>query len=184
MNRFRRGLFVRRGFTLLELLVVIAVIAILAGLMLPAYQAVRRRFRAMRAKTEVLNLKTAWSEYLAEYGKWPDFASQSAPVPMKEEGTPALRVLQGREEQPKYNHRKRVFMEFSLLNAKTGDPINPWADPDADATAAEDLYYAKFDVDYDNVIPADGRTPEDDVKASVIVWTVDRDGNVIGSWQN
>ncbi|MBN1676466.1 MAG: prepilin-type N-terminal cleavage/methylation domain-containing protein [Kiritimatiellae bacterium] len=46
-----------------------------------------------------------------------------------------------------------------------------------------DLYYVKFDTDHDRVIPADGLTPPRDVRASVIVWTFDRAGRVIGSWQ-
>lgn len=67
-GRLRRG---RRGVTLLELLVVLVLIGILAGLLLPATQLIRQRARVARAEGEARNLRNAIMAYHHEYQRWP-----------------------------------------------------------------------------------------------------------------
>ena len=61
----------KAGFTLLELLTVIAIIGILAGLMLPAIMGFQARTRIKKAETEVKSLATAIRAYHTEYSRWP-----------------------------------------------------------------------------------------------------------------
>lgn len=56
------------GFTLLELLVVIAVIAILAGLLLPALAGVKARGHSASCKSNLKQLQLAWGMYADDNG--------------------------------------------------------------------------------------------------------------------
>jgi prepilin-type N-terminal cleavage/methylation domain-containing protein len=61
----------RRAFTLVELLVVIAVIAVLAALLMPLGAAVKRTAFLNRTKAEMSQLETAIESYKAAYGFYP-----------------------------------------------------------------------------------------------------------------
>ena len=61
----------RRGFTLIEMLVVIAIIAILAGMLLPALAAAKKKAKIAQARTEMANLVAAITQYHATYGRYP-----------------------------------------------------------------------------------------------------------------
>jgi general secretion pathway protein G len=67
----------RHGFTILELLVVMAIIAILAGLGSKGYSLAKRQAKESRAKVEIEKLRNALNEYRVEYGRYPD---QSSPA--------------------------------------------------------------------------------------------------------
>lgn len=179
----RRNGFRLCGFTLMELLIVIAVIATLAGLMMPALGVVRRRARNARARTEINSIEVAWKNYLQEYSKWPSFIQEGRAYPIDNRGNPSLmKILQGREEGGRmFNYRKYAFMEFSHVNESTRDPLNPWGNEE-EGVRQECLYYVKFDANYDNKIAGDGRTPPRDVFKPVVVWTQNDRKQFIGNW--
>src|SRR5688572_5919603 len=58
----------RRGFTLVELLVVIGVIAVLVGMLLPALNAAREQARLVDDLTRIRQLAIAANMYAADYG--------------------------------------------------------------------------------------------------------------------
>lgn len=69
----------RAGFTLIELLVVIAIIGILAAMLLPAMQAVVKKAKMAKAKTEAQAIATAVEAYDSAYGRFPvSAATQTA----------------------------------------------------------------------------------------------------------
>lgn len=68
----------RHGFTLLELIVVMAILAILAGLGAGGYRLARRSAKEGQAKAEIELLRTALEEYRVEYGRYPEQFSATA----------------------------------------------------------------------------------------------------------
>ena len=68
-SSFRRG--GARAFTLIEMLVVIAIIAILAGILLPALQKVRAQARNRQARIDMSNIGAAIKQYEATYERYP-----------------------------------------------------------------------------------------------------------------
>lgn len=61
----------RRGLTLLELIVVLAIISVLLGLLLPAIQSARERAREAVCKNNVYQINTAVGHYVEAYEELP-----------------------------------------------------------------------------------------------------------------
>jgi len=61
----------KRAFTLIELLVVIGIIAILIGLLFPAFKAVQNQARQTQTKNDLTQIVTAVNAFYTDYGKYP-----------------------------------------------------------------------------------------------------------------
>jgi prepilin-type N-terminal cleavage/methylation domain-containing protein len=61
----------RAGFTIVELLTVIAIIAILAAMLLPVLAAAKTHAQKVQARLEIQNLVTAIEKYDSDYGRFP-----------------------------------------------------------------------------------------------------------------
>jgi type II secretion system protein G len=60
-----------RGFTLVEIMVVVVIIGLLASLAIPGFQRVRDRARVSRTANDLRVFAQAFETYLMEQGGWP-----------------------------------------------------------------------------------------------------------------
>src|SRR6266404_103237 len=70
-----------RGFTLIELMVVILVIATLVALLVPAASRTLDRAKSAQAKNDVTQIVTAVNAYYTEYGKYPVYYATPPATP-------------------------------------------------------------------------------------------------------
>jgi general secretion pathway protein G len=69
--RFKRAVRARRGFTLIEIIIVFALIGILVGLALPQYQHSRRKAQETVLKEDLFQMRKLIDQYYTDKGKYP-----------------------------------------------------------------------------------------------------------------
>ncbi len=95
----------RAGFTLLELMIVIVIIAILLGLLLPAIGSVRIRARITEVRAEISKLEDAIAQFKVTYGTEPPGSITLYAAPAAWEASAASRRSKGLIKQiwPKFH---------------------------------------------------------------------------------
>lgn len=174
----------RRGFTLVELLVVMGIVAVLVALLLPSLGAARRQANLARARSEVANLQSALLSYYTLYSRFPrhgSFGSGMADPEASVSGglqvnAALVRMLSGEDNPAGQNPRRVAFMEFP---GGDGGFLDPWDRP----------YRYMCDFNYDNRVEISGYggTDIELFGRSVAVWStgprgLDVVGDNLTSW--
>ena len=126
-----------KRFTLIEILVVIAIIGILAGLVFPALGTVRNNAKKSKASTECMSLKSAIVMYESEFSCWPASVSGSSDALVNGgDYVEMCKILTGK------NSKKMVFYEVGVGYDESKGILDPWGRP----------YQVALDADFDNVL--------------------------------
>jgi len=154
----------RQAFTLVELLTVIAIIAVLMGLLFPTVGAVRDSARRAQAQNDVTQIATAIRAFYTEYGRYPD-------VVANEDNAGLIQILTGQDATK--NRRKIVFFEgtvakeagrYGIQNNGAGAFLDPWGG----------MYKVEMDTDYNNEVSVTGipgYTGPTTIRTGVAVWS-------------
>ncbi len=152
------------GFTLIELLTVIAIIGLLAGMLFGAFGAVRNSAKKTKARSDVDQIKLAWTQYLAQYHTFDVFGNGAADVSGHPTDKAALDVLCGYDET--HNRMEIAFLDFSKDKNDFKDKIMSFKDPWGNE------YRFSLDAGGDNEVTVNGQT----IKEAVAVWSLGPDG--------
>jgi Tfp pilus assembly protein PilE len=161
-----------------ELLVAIAIIAVLAGLLLPAAQSVLERTKKVQAKNDLVQVVTAMNAFYTEYGRYPtsqtsDTSAIYGPGHLKNDAV--LNEL--RAKSAVLNTRQIIFFsppeDSSQLSPKgkigsDGQFYDPWAS----------AYSIAIDADYDNQVPnpyTDSGAGPAAIRQGVVTWSIGKD---------
>ena len=106
----------QRAFTLIEILVVISIIGVLAGLLFPAISSAIRSAQKAKATAEARNLSAAFQAFYTEFGYWPTNNQNCYNI--------ATNTF--------LNTRSINFYDFSTRKGSvdsTGNYLDPWRQP-------------------------------------------------------
>jgi prepilin-type N-terminal cleavage/methylation domain-containing protein len=162
--------FSSRAFTLIELLIVIAIIGILMALLFPAVQGAIDAARKAQAQNDVTQIATAITAYVTEYGKLPGTVNSDA---AQDVDSQLVKILTADSSSTNDNPRKITFIEIGTfkLNSKSGTNaagnfVDPWGGQ----------YRVAMDGDYDNTLTGQlGVAPgpvTNNIRKTVAVWNV------------
>ncbi len=185
-----------RGFTLIEMLVVLGIIAIISSALLVGFGSVSKTAQRARAQETVSNVATALNMLLQAKGAWPVDRQN------------ALRSYGGQDGEGKgcVEDVAKVFVKYNLLGiAFTGSKdepvlrgadqygiVDPWAVavlkrgrnsnastkvPSGGTVRSHIIYYA-IDTDLDGITEAKVCGEDIKVRASAIAWCAGGDGEL------
>ena len=154
------------AFTLVELLVVISIIAILAGLSFPAVNGALDSAKKTQAKSNAVQIAAAVSAYEMEYGKLPPLTAGSSSSDSTGDVGSFLTEILGGASGNANNSRTITFLEMSSYKKSKGGTnssgayLDPWGS----------AYKITLDHSYDNSINAGTNSQSLQKKAGV--WNV------------
>jgi prepilin-type N-terminal cleavage/methylation domain-containing protein len=167
----------KNGFTLIEILVVIAILGILMGMTIPAASTIVKKAKRSTARTDAAVVQSALMQYRAEYNCWPGFAKGKNEKHLTDEEFLETMMPPADGKLPDENLKRLRFIEggkdvIGPGNAGGKDKyIDPWGNPFqylVNETPKETMGLGSFGSGYDG--------PKD-IRAKVLVWSAGEDGD-------
>lgn len=185
----------KSGFTMVEMLVVIGIIAILSGALLAGFGSVSKSAQRAKAQEAVSNAATALTLYYQEKQEWPQVILDAANGDRKM-GVNVAKVLADKglmginckkDSQDPHNLQK-----MTLLGTDRFGIADPWAiavmkrNKDAalgtavpsGGTIEDHLLYFAVDTDDDGIVEAQLEGGMRKIRAVAVVWCAGRDGKL------
>jgi prepilin-type N-terminal cleavage/methylation domain-containing protein len=155
------------AFTLIELLVVITIIAILMGLLFPAFQGVQNQAKKAQAKNDLAQIVTAVNAYYTEYGKYPVVADDTFIANTSDLFYTLRAIASGTANA--IPDAKNQSQPRSGIKTSDGQWYDPWGTS----------YKLAIDGNYDNTVAnpygSTGGAGSDPIRAGVISWSLGKD---------
>ncbi len=146
----------QKGFTLIELMIVVAIIGILAAIAIPAYQDYTIRAQVSEGLTLASDVKAGVAEYLAQTGNWPvnlEEAGLGSAVAADKAGryvssidvsNGTIQIVYGKDANGKIDGQQLAIQPYGNVNGdvvwRCGNataPANSVAQPDGAAAASD-----------------------------------------------
>lgn len=132
----------KKAFTLVEMLVVIAILGILMALLFPTFTMVMKKAKITKAKTEISQIEQAWKQFLQDY--------KTLPSGVNSMNSSSVKILTGEDKTE--NTRETMYMEL--------DPDESYTDP----------WGSVYNVSLDVSVPQKAYNG-DEVHKQVLVWS-------------
>lgn len=171
----------KSAFTLIELLMVIAIIGILAGILIPTVGAVRKQANIAASKSQLSNYVTAIQLFKGEYSYYPFVTGgDDTTVDLSSQSTEFIETLSGRDastgdSKSEGGNRRRIgfhsFSESEFL-LKDDESINPRQLADRFNNTAINI---RIDGDNDGFVDPDisgtvPTAPANPIRTNVTAW--------------
>lgn len=173
----------KQGFTLIEILVVIAILGILMGMTIPAASTIVKKAKRSTARTDAAVVQSGLMAYRGEYGSWPEFAKGRHSQHLTDHEFLETMMPSPEGRPPEENLKRVRFIEGGKdvvgPGNKGGDDqyIDPWGNPFqylVNETPKETMGLGNFGSGYEG--------PEE-IRAKVLVWSAGEDGDY-GTWED
>lgn len=180
----------RKGFTLIEMLVVMGIIAVLMGSLVMGFSRITKSAQRAKAQETVSNTATALASILTKEGRWPKVVLSNTRVNEQIARAFAKRGLMSVTYDPNARTSDNK-QDYTPMGADKFGIVTPWATtvlkrspsggagqavPSGGTVSDHVLYYA-VDKDGDGIV-ATGEGAPVNVRATAIVWCCGADGKV------